>query len=173
MPVTVKSLSFLERLQKMKATAQMEDFTVTLSVPDELFWWIFLEFGTGVRGDNPTEGYTITPKTDGGALHFFDVVVGEERFAKSVYMPGIPAFHMITSIYADIQAYQKDFIQQSLKSTGFDLNATKELVYAEMMPKIKEMIIDSFQENLPNHHREFGRLQVTATQAFEEGLEVV
>lgn len=172
MKLIIKSLKLLDALNNMRNAANVENFAASLRVPDELFWWIYLEFGTGIRGDNPTSGYTIEP-VNSRMLHFFEVASGKERFAKSVFMPGIPAFHMITSIYNDILAYEKQFILDALRKSNYNLDAAKELVYLEMMPHIKEMIVESFRENLPNHDREFGRLSKTATQAFEEGLEIV
>jgi hypothetical protein len=174
MKIQIKSLQLLERLQQIKQrAASVGNIGVTLQVPDDLFWWVFLEFGTGrYRDENPTGGYEITA-INTKMLHFFEAATGKERFESSVFMPGIPAFHMITSIYDDILSYQRSFIAQTLIESNYDMEAVKELIVSKMMPKIKEMIIDSFSENLPNHERELGRLSVTATQAFEEGLEIV
>jgi hypothetical protein len=174
MKIQIKSLQLLERLQQIKQrAASVGNIGVTLQVPDDLFWWVFLEFGTGKYRDNdPTEGYEIH-NVIAKFLTFISSKTGEKISVESVFMPGIPAFHMITSIYDDILSYQRSFIAQTLIESNYDMEAVKELIVSKMMPKIKEMIIDSFSENLPNHERELGRLSVTATQAFEEGLEIV
>lgn|SRR5574343_85538 len=166
---------FARRLKSIKdniTTRYNEEFSYVITVPDDLAWWYYQEYGTGTRGEQGRASgllYDIQPKTG----MFLKIPNGTGGFVFTPIVkdhPGIPARYSITKILPELKKYTLE----KLKHYRF-LHRPSELdgIIKDIAEKAKELITNSFEENLPGS-REDGKLEgKTAAQVFTERATVV
>lgn len=94
-PETASGRTEIKDLWKIieSKSAAREMFVIKNLYPDQDIL-IYMEEGT--------EPHIIKPQKLGGYLHFF--IGGDEIFARSVFHPGTPAYHMVGSVEAELRS---------------------------------------------------------------------
>ena len=162
----VTSERFLSELERRaEAVAASEPIISRIVVSDDLRWWYFQEFGT-------TRFYPIFPvaakalswPAEGGGK----VVVGHVD-----KHPPLKARHMVSSVLERIEEEIQSSVMQALVSSGYEAQAVQIELRTSLMPRVKSIIAESFEQQLPGV-RPDGKLGGrTAAQAFEDDATVV
>lgn len=166
---TIQNL-FGKRLNQIKETLQSrykEEVSYIITVPDDLNWWYFQEYGTGTRGESGKasgSSYDIVP-TSGMYLKIPNALGGYVFVPIVKDHPGINARYSVTKILPELQKYSDSKLREySILRNPSEL----ETIIKDIADKAKELIIKSFEENLPGS-REDGKLEgKTAAQVFSE-----
>jgi hypothetical protein len=168
---SVKSERFLEELQRRaQQFAGLTQIAALIQVPEELIWWYWVEFGTAAY--NGGEGYMITPN-NAHNLRFYSRQDQAIHFAHEIFTLGIPPHHMITKIEGDLQEYIRTTVRETLLNTGFDPQVLHQVLIEQIMPEVKRMIVQSFEDNLTNSVRPFGRIDQTPAEMFEQQATII
>lgn len=187
MRFSVKSGGYLEELKRRASKASSKGFGARVTVPEDMKWWVYQEFGTATRRENDptTEKYTIKPVRakslefmgDEGEPIRVDRVephLHEDKTTGQWYMkgghPGVYPQYMVGGALDDIGQIMVRDVCTSLIESRFDLEAAKETLLETTMPKVKELITERFDELLsktmePLHPKLEGR---GAGQVFDE-----
>jgi hypothetical protein len=176
---TVRGTKFKQQLQTMQAEFSGKRISAKITVPPEMLWWYWQEFGTASfaeRGTTAPSGYevpSLANQVEGKYLYFVSRQDGAAHIRHSVFVLGIPAKHMVTLSIPDIQKRVKEDTAIALKQGGYDFNYLRDYFISQTMPAIKEIIRQSFQDQLATTTRETGRLDVTAAEEFEAKAEII
>jgi hypothetical protein len=158
------------KLQSMRSKFQGTKIAGKLTVPDELRWWYYHEFGTATA-------YPI------------DVVFAKDlrlpetaQFPEATYVPRvgppytemhppIAARHMVGKVVDDILKYAAQTIGIALQG-NLDPEAAHEALMSNVLPYAVDRITTSFAEQLPGTSVE-GRLQgESAAEAFAANVRI-
>lgn len=176
---TVKGTKFKQQLQSMQARFSGKRISAKLTVPPEMMWWYWQEFGTASFAERDTtapSGYEVPAlanQVEGKYLYFVSRRDGAAHIRHSVFVLGIPARHMVTLVLPDVEALVKSDTATALKEGSYSFEFLHNYIITKTMPAIKRIIRQSFQDQLSNTVRETGRLDVTAADEFEAQAEIV
>jgi hypothetical protein len=150
--------------------------TGRVSVPPEMQWWYYQEFGTATHlgSGNPggtidegihqqpvdasghPEGYSIAPKlhnylswplASGG--NYFDFIIGDRGYRFFVpWHPGVEQKAFVRRVLIDIRIQAVDTLAFTMLKSGFDLESTRSALINSVMPAVKETIANSMAESL-------------------------
>lgn len=181
--IEFKSMKFMDELRRRRAEFSGGPMVFRITVPPEMRWWYWNEFGTATFAEKGTDnpgGYEISP-TDAKIL-FFPRKNGEWVFRMSQWMEGIHPKHMITSINGELCNEAGRALMRALVQGHFKEESVRSMFMEVIMPRLKEMIKQSFEDNLDkyygsggrpnNEHSSGGRLDQPAWQEFEQKAEV-
>lgn len=167
MQMSVTSGSFLEELERRIDSVGSERISATITVPDEMQWWYYQEFGT-------PDSYPIDP-VYAKELVFPDPSneAGPRIHAAHVNHPPIRARHMVSAILTDIEeTVQSDFALAAVES-GFDGEEIRQTIVYSTMEKVKSMIAESFAQRLPGTREDGRLLGQSAAEVFESDAEII
>lgn len=172
MKLTFSSTRFLAALDQRIANVRSRTASARITVPEELIWWYFQEFGTASRatmGTSNPDGYEIVPIH--GDFLKFPGKDGETVYSKAVHHPGVYPRAFIRRILDDIvNAAMKD-VGQALLANGYSFDAVAQALIDYSLPRAKEMIVQSMAEELTGtRHYHSGR---SASEMFAEGAQIV
>lgn len=146
-------------------------------VTPEMVWWYWQEFGTAAFAERSPSypGYDVPSVPDISITLRFQGEDGRIVLTKHVFTTGVPAKHMVSSIQDDIRKYAFTRIREVLKATKYNPAGLEQVLLEDIMPRIKDMIKESFADNLNEHAgRQFGRLHgSTPEQEFENNATIV
>jgi hypothetical protein len=145
-------------------------------VPPEMIWWYWQEFGTALYAERSPSypGYDVPSVPDISITLRFEGEDGRTILTKHVFTTGVPAKHMVTSIHDAIRQYAFTRIREVIKATQYNPAGLEQLLLEDIMPRVKDMIRDSFAENLHEHAgRQFGRLPIPPEEEFESKATIV
>lgn len=165
---------FAQMLQRIRKESS-QPIAARIVVPPDLRWWVYQEWGTATRGE--------AGKASGHAYNIFPVRAkmlswpgadGSVVFRHSVINhPGIRPRHMVLKALPEIESAVTGELGRVLKETGYDFNAAKVYLLDVIMPKVKQLLVESFERELPGT-RVDGKLGGTsAAEAFNAGAEIV
>jgi hypothetical protein len=161
----VVSTKFLAELKARAKSFKQRRISAVLTVPPDLRWWYWLEFGTALRGETgktPTgyekasgHPYPIVP-VDAPILSF-PTEFGQ-RFAMSVVHPGIRPRKSVTKAIPEIMEKAHVDIVNALITKGFRYSSIKDALVQKSLPRAKELIAENLLKDAPNV-RPDGRLE--------------
>jgi hypothetical protein len=174
---TIKSLNFLNKLAEMRQDfSSLHKVAFTITVPPEMAWWYWQEFGTALYAEKGSlsgneTGYFVRPQ-EGKALKFYDRAAGNFRITNETFVFGIPAHHMITDLLPVIREQITEIAAEGLKQ-GYTLEGLRAYIEEAGVPHIVQMISDQFALKLDLPVRPNGRIGGTAAQEFDQKVQVV
>jgi hypothetical protein len=151
--IEFKSMKFLKELQRRRNEFAGGPMVFRISVPPDMRWWYWNEFGTATFTEKDTsnpDGYEISP-TDAKLL-FYPRKNGDWVFSMSQWMQGIHPKHMITTITGEIGAEASRGLVKALVEGNFRQEAVRSMFLDVIMPRIRNMIRESFRENLDQYY---------------------
>lgn len=163
--------SFFTRIADRKSEwAKVNKLAGRISVPPELQWWYWQEFGTATRGDPGRSSgttYSIKP-VEASVLKFpwhGDTFYREQILAH----PGIPSHHFVTKSLHDILLIAAINLEHSFREKGYwSADAVRESLLRKTLPDAIDRITLEMEKELPGV-REDGKLKgATASQMFRE-----
>lgn len=144
--------SFLARVRAgIQEAAGVGTIAGRISVPSNLAWWYFQEFGTATRGDagrasgRPFDIYPVNAR----ALAWEDTNGGSVVRAYVKNHPGIYPQHFVTSSLQSILNIAASNVQQALRRSPFSVLAIRTSLLEQTMPSAKEVIVEAMSERLP------------------------
>lgn len=170
MRFSVKSGGYLAELKKRASRSSVKSFGARITVPEDMKWWVYQEFGTATRRDQDpsSENYTIEPIYK-QFLEFRgssgDVVVVHEVAPHATFNnegevhgttgghPGVYPQHMVGGILDEIGQEAIASVCEALIASGFNLEEAKAALLDQSMPKVKELIRQRFDELLSHHEQ--------------------
>lgn len=158
------SLKLVDQLKQKAAEMRGRNLSAAITVPEELKWWYYQEFGT-------VGPYTIAPR-DGEMLKLPEK--GDfPIFHKAVTHPGVRAKHFIKKVEPEIQQMAAHKLAEALSSSGYDPDAAHSALLQDVMPEVVNLISGSMETNL-GHSREDGKLHgENPADAYRDGAEIV
>jgi hypothetical protein len=181
MPIlTIESTRFLKELQRRRDS--FKPVSARLSVPPDLKWWYWQEYGTAISGEpGKASGRTYKIKPINYAyLKFPDPegVYGSHEgldkgdgYARRFFVkahPGVKPTHMIRSVLDEIEQLAKFDIVSALVRGNYETEAVRQHLLSFTMEQVKSIIVRSISQNLLGY-RPDGRLgSKTAAQDFEQ-----
>jgi hypothetical protein len=183
------SLKLVDHLQAKAKKAAGARVSAAIRVPDELSWWYFQEFGTASRmdADAPTgtehgEGYPILPvngkglKLPAGGEYPTETVVPAVGPPHTLMHPGVHPKSFVRSILGEIGSTATRAVIQSIGESQLDVDAVREVLVGEVMPKIVDMIADSMAASGLAQRRTDGEGKLGAespSEVFRDKAEIV
>ncbi len=168
---TVAGKDFRTELQNMAASfAGRRTIAATVTVPLDLRWWYWLEYGTATHSEiKPTGEYIITPE-NAKALRFPDpegIYAGhwakDPGFAylARVSHPGIRPRHIVSSVYQDNLVHAISQLQDFFHTNKIRGDLLKQRLETVIMPHAIELIKLSLDIEAPGVRTEdkWGRLE--------------
>jgi hypothetical protein len=163
MSIKFRSTRLLEEL-KRRRQAFATPIQARISVPSDLHWWYFLEFGTALKGGRGS-AYPILP-INASILKF--PIDGRIVFAKSVMHPGVRPTHMIAKVLQPIGEMAARELADAIVNSGFNPEAARSRLLEVVMPQVKKLIVESIAIEVPGTRAD-GRLQgKSASQDFDD-----
>lgn len=153
--IEVSSGKFLQELRSRRA-AFGKTVAYRITVPENLSYWYFLEFGTAGRQDSsapyktaiaPGGTYPIEPVNGPQSLHWTDG--SGEHFAFHVDHPGIRPRLVYRGVRDDILSATAFFIGQGFLNSGVRLSSLRQSMLAEAMPYAIEEMAQAFDSASP------------------------
>lgn len=160
---------WVEELQRRQKAFSGKDMSASLTVPPELQFLYYQEFGT-------VGGYPIVP-VNAKVLAWPDPAVpGGIHEAMHVTHPGVKPTHMIQAVLDDIGQAAAFQILAAMVQSGYDYAEVVQALLSAMA-HAKDLITQSIDQSLPGTRppgEPLGKLKgQTAAQAFDQLAEVV
>lgn len=130
--------SFINAIRRIKNNWSGKKIAAKITVPDELIWWYFQEFGT-------SGPYEILPK-DAQALYWPGL---EHPVSKVTNHPGNTSRHMVTLTLNDNLKGASKFFEQAMRFSKWDFTDVRESLLEDTMPAVKANIVSSIAQTLP------------------------
>jgi hypothetical protein len=169
--VKASSLDFRNELQNMAASfAGRRTIAATVTVPFDLRWWYWLEYGTATESTiKPTGEYIITPE-NAKALRFPDPEGlygggwGKDpgfAYLARVHHPGIRPRHIVSKIYQDNLVHAISQFQNFFATSKIRGDLLKQRLETVILPYAIELIKLSLDIEAPGVRTEdnWGRLK--------------
>jgi hypothetical protein len=183
------SLKLVEHLKDRSRKAAGAKASAAITVPDELSWWYFQEFGTASRmdpdapsGTGSPEGYPIVP-INGKALrlpiaagHPTETIVAEVGPPHTLMHPGVHPKSFVRSILPEIASTARVAAMQALGESALDATAVREVLLNEVMPKVVDMIAESMAASGLAQRRTDGEGKLgseSPSEAFKSAAQIV
>lgn len=150
------SLKLVDHLKERARKAAGAKLAAAVTVPDNLSWWYFQEFGTASRSelDSPhPEGYEIHPVNGKGLRlpateeHPEELAVPYVGPPYTKLHPGVAPKSFVRSILPEIQQSARLQIMQALIESGLDPSAITDVLVDKIMPDVIEQIAASMERS--------------------------
>jgi hypothetical protein len=187
-----RSKTLKAALQEKRNRFAGRTLTARISVPPELRWWYFQEFGTAsglssdvgavedgitiqpVEASPHPEGYSIPPKngnmlswplTAGGNPDYFTFIINGRGYRFFVpWHPGVSPKGFVRRSLLDIRTQTADAFTFALLDSGFDFNTVRETLLSIVMPQVRNIIAANMGESLRGT-RDDGKLKGDAAES--------
>lgn len=170
---TVVSTRFLDELKRRSAEFRGKTVAARIQVPPSLYFWYWLEFGTALRGEDPTRQHTypIDP-VNKKALHWTNPG-GDSHFAFHVDHPGIRPHLIVRNVLESIREAAGLTLSEIIPNSGFSVAAIREGLLSNIMPNAKSQIVESMALKAPGV-RSDGKLEGrSASEVFASEAKIV
>jgi hypothetical protein len=159
---TTISGTFQEKLEQRRAQwSSVHQIAAVVTVPDDMIWWVYNEFGTAPHSIDAKNGLLIFPDTRNP---------GETVKTPHVDHPGTRASHMVALVEERCKDRAIEDLHNNLPP-NFSPEEYKAVLMDSTMPAIKEIIRSSFEATLSDKVRIDGGGKLgsqTAAEVFEE-----
>lgn len=146
------SARLIKNLEAVKSQYTSHVVSARVTVPPELSWWFYHEFGTATH--NGGSGYAIPPRNGKGI-----VLPATGRFPEAVVLPfvgepmtknhpGVPALHYVRSSLERIVGQSRQALMAALHDDDYQFEAVHDALINKVMPDVIDIIAESMGEVL-------------------------
>jgi hypothetical protein len=170
----VRSLKLLDELARRRRTLQGRPISGRITVPEELKWWYWHEYGTRPHKIEPRNAdYLKWPDPEG---KYGDAVFGlNDGYARffSVNHPGFRAKHMVASVLHEHLDRWSTSCVATFVGNGYNRKALEDFVKGRVLTDALSRIVARIREALPGTNAETGKLRgASAADVFAQNARI-
>jgi hypothetical protein len=162
--------TFLKEMRARRRSFELRPVVAArISVPDDLRWWYWLEFGTAMRGEpGRASGHTYPIRPINGKLLVWQTEDGQEARYAVEHHPGIAPRRIVRKALHDILMQAGKDLHLTLSSGPIRAPRLTAMLMGDTLPFAKGAIVQSMADNTSPTVRRKGRIpDSVASQEFQ------
>lgn len=172
---TVKSKNFLKELRRRRRAFGAR-ISGRITVPPELSWWYYQEFGTATLSElHPSKRWYRIDPVNAKVLSWPDPnEPGGRTFREFTFHPGVRPRAIVRQVLSQIRNGAAQDLEASMLSGGFRPEIVKQRLLDKTMVEALKAIVRSMAVELPGTRPDGGKLEgQSAADVFESGAQIV